>query len=523
VSAWIVIGGTVILVVWARIHLAGLPLERDEGEYAYTGLLLLHGVPPYKLAYSMKFPGTAAAYALLMSIFGESITGIHLALIVINLVTVGLVFLIGRNFFGELGGISAAAAYSVLSLMPHVLGQAAHATHFVVLFAVGATFLLIRALDRQSPSLIFTSGGLFGLALMMKQPGLFFAIFASVYLFSRDWRARFNAKKIISRNLLFCCGAAAPCFLTAVALWTAGVFGTFWFWTIKYAAQYGSQVSLGEGLQIFAGHFRGTLGTAWPIWAIAAIGLIACPFSTRMRTRAGFLMTFTLFSALAVCPGLYFRPHYFILLLPAVSLLVGAAIAAGLKMFAARAQSLQFAPLLILTLCLIWPLWSERDFFFERPMVEANRLVNGTNPFLESVAIGEYLRAQTPPSDTVAVLGSEPQIYFYAQRRSATGYLYTYSLMEPQPYAHQMQEQMIHEIEAAQPKFFVVVVVSKSWLASRDSEQTIFRWAERYCNANYEKIGLIHIPDESTDSGLFNKSTNAVATGDRILIYRRKA
>ena len=46
------------LVALVRMRLVDLPLERDEGEYAYAGQLLLQGVPPYELAYNMKFPGT---------------------------------------------------------------------------------------------------------------------------------------------------------------------------------------------------------------------------------------------------------------------------------------------------------------------------------------------------------------------------------------------------------------------------------------------------------------------------------
>jgi hypothetical protein len=48
-----------------RIHLIGTPLERDEGEYAYAGQLMLQGIPPYKLACNMKLPGTYAAYAVI--------------------------------------------------------------------------------------------------------------------------------------------------------------------------------------------------------------------------------------------------------------------------------------------------------------------------------------------------------------------------------------------------------------------------------------------------------------------------
>ena len=51
----------VILVVlgamFIRLRLLSIPLERDEGEYAYMAQLILRGIPPYIKAYSMKFPG----------------------------------------------------------------------------------------------------------------------------------------------------------------------------------------------------------------------------------------------------------------------------------------------------------------------------------------------------------------------------------------------------------------------------------------------------------------------------------
>ncbi len=521
-ALWLLFGATLVAVTCARIRLLGLPLERDEGEYAYTGQLLLQGIPPYKLAYSMKFPGTAASYALLMSIFGDTTAGIHLGLILINLVTVGLIFFLGRYLLGELAGLAAAATYGVISLMPYVLGQAAHATHLVVLPAIAGALVLIRALDRQSRILILASGCLFGLALLMKQPGLFFVLFGFVFLFSHDRSRHVELRQSALRSLIFLLGATVPLFVTCLLLWNAGVFEKFWFWSVKYAGRYGSQVSFAEGLRILAGHFLSSVGTAWPIWGLAAIGLIASALSASLRPRAGFLITFAFFSAVAVCPGFYFRPHYFILFLPAVSLLSATGVVLALERFRTGTAPLPCAALLIFTGCVAWPLYSERDFFFERPIAEANRMVNGTSPFPESVKIGEYLRAESTPSDTIAVLGSEPQIYFYAQRRSATGYIYTYSLMEPQPYARQMQLEMIREIETARPKFLVLVVISKSWLAGRDSDQTIVRWTDSYCDANYEEVGLVNISDEGSEYYFSGRPANIRPTAEHILIYRRK-
>ena len=44
-----------------RYRLLDVPLERDEGEYAYAGRLILDGVPPYQGIYNMKLPGTYAS------------------------------------------------------------------------------------------------------------------------------------------------------------------------------------------------------------------------------------------------------------------------------------------------------------------------------------------------------------------------------------------------------------------------------------------------------------------------------
>jgi 4-amino-4-deoxy-L-arabinose transferase-like glycosyltransferase len=523
IAAWTLLAATTAIVLWARIRLAGLPLERDEGEYAYGGQLLLRDFPPYKLAYSMKFPGTAAVYAVFLSTFGQSSIGIRIGLIVANLITVGLIYFLGQSILCKIGGIAAAASYSVLSLMPHVLGTAAHATHFVVLFAVAGTVVLLKALDRQSSAVIAASGCLFGIALLMKQPGILFVLFGALYLFVSDWRANLATRRIFCRNAAFILGASLPCLVVGLTLWMLGVFETFWFWTIQYASQYGSQVSVGEGLEIFAARWGSTLGTAWPIWIMGAVGLLLSVLNASMRPRVIFLALFMGFAALAVCAGFYFRPHYFILLLPAVSLLTGAALTVAFGGVKPRSPGIRFAALVLFAACLGWPLWSERDFFFQRPLVEASRMVNGTNPFLESIKIADYIRNQSTPTDTIAVLGSEPQIYFYARRLSATGYIYTYSLMEPQPYAHQMQLEMIHEIEQARPRFLVLVGMNRSWLASADSDQTIFTWANAYSESDYDEIGLINIFDRGTDYYFGPRPAGVMPAAEHILIYRRRS
>src|SRR5947199_10457207 len=92
----------------------------------------------------MKFPGTYAAYALIMSIFGQTIVAIHLGLLLANVATVALIFFVGRRLINTMAGITAAASYAVLSMSPSVLGLAAHARHGVMRPGVGGILLMLK-------------------------------------------------------------------------------------------------------------------------------------------------------------------------------------------------------------------------------------------------------------------------------------------------------------------------------------------------------------------------------------------
>jgi hypothetical protein len=523
--AWWVFATIVLaLVIAIRIRLLRMPLERDEGEYAYAGQLILQGVPPYKLAYNMKFPGTYAAYAAMMSIFGQTITGIHSGLFVVNALTIVLIFFLGRQLLNSVMGLAAATSYAVLSVSPSVLGFAGHATHFVLPPVLGGVLLLLNAPDRRAFGWLFASGLLFGLGVLMKQPAAVFALFGAIYLVSNNLCRRFPAGKIFLRTLILCAGVMIPLAITSFLLWRIGVFDRFWFWTIDYARQYGTLVAFSQVPQIFFYSAKEVILAGGPIWMLAGIGSVAGLCDQRTRPIAAFLLGFLFFSALALCPGFYFRLHYFILVLPAVSLLAGVAISRLSDVCARRLLAVQFTPILILGFALAWPILAERKFFFEASARDASRMIYPESPFVESIRIAEYLREHTTRTDTIAVLGSEPQIYFYSDRHSATGYIYTYGLMEPHKYAPQMQQEMIREIERARPKFIISVVMPDSWLQRPESERMIFTWANEYTAQNYTVAGFVNMTAPNNTDYYFDSVPEKVPQlGKYILIYERKS
>jgi Dolichyl-phosphate-mannose-protein mannosyltransferase len=512
------------LVIAIRIRLLGIPLERDEGEYAYAGQLILQGIPPYELAYNMKFPGTYAAYAVIMSMFGQTITGIRLGLLLINAATAVLIFFLGRKLLDSISGLVAAMSYAVLSLSPSVLGFAGHATHFVLLPVLGGTLLLCNSTDRQRFGRIFASGLLFGIGLLMKQSGVFFALFGAIFLVSSELQRSFRLKNIFLRSLTFSAGVILPLGITCLVLWRIGGFERFWFWTIDYARQYGSLVPLSQAPRIFFYSAREVIVAGWPIWMLAGIGFLAGFLEQRTRRVAIFLLGFLFFSALALCPGFYFRLHYFVLLLPAISLFAGLAVSNLSHLFVRQAIVVRLIPILIVAAAFASPIITERKFFFEASAAAASRMIYPESPFVESIRIGQYLREQTSQSDTIAVLGSEPQIYFYSQRHSATGYIYAYGLMEAQKYASQMQQEMIREIERARPKFLIFVVMPDSWLQRTESERLIFTWANEYTAQNYTVAGFVNMVEPDKTDYYFDDVPQSVPQlGKYILIYKRKS
>jgi hypothetical protein len=523
-GAWLVLALIVFgLVIAIRIRLLGTPLDSAEGEYAYASQLMLQGIPPYQLAYSMKFPGIYAAYAGIMTIFGQTITGIHLGLLLINVATITLIFFLGRRLANSTAGIVAAMTYAVLSVGSSVFGLAAHATHFVMLPVLGGTLLLLKHAGRKALGQLFGSGLLFGIGLLMKQPAVFFILFGAIYLLSNDIRLRFGLKSILSRNLIFGAGAILPFGIACLFLWYAGVFDKFWFWTIDYARQYGSLVPLTQAPEVFAENVGHVIGPGWALWTLAALALFGGLWHEETRANTGFLLGLLTASALALSAGYYFRAHYFILILPAISLLVGVAISKLSELTANHTSVVRFVPFLLFGTIVSLPIFLEKECFFEVSPVEACLMIYAQNPFPESIKIAEYVHDHTSPTDTIAVLGSEPQIYFYSKRHSATGYIYTYGLMEPQSFARQMQEEMIREIELARPKYLIFVGMGISWLRHPGSEQLIFTWANEYIRRHYTIVGVVDITSSDTsDPYIADRPKSMSEPANYLSIYGRK-
>lgn len=509
---------TILFVGYVRWRIADTPLERDEGEYAYGGQLILHGDAPYKYLYNIKLPGTYAAYAVIMAVFGETPIGIHYGLLIVNAASILLLYQIGRKISGSTAGVLAAVFFAFLTLDPSLHGFAAQATHFVALAALAGIYLLLRALDSKSRVEVLLAGLCMGASFILKQPGITFGFMGFIFVM---WLARKHANPNL--RVLYGAGWLAPYLLTCIALWIMGSFTTFWIWTTTYAASHRAPLSsVWQSLKL--------LWSVSPVWiqviAFLCLGATIYIFRTQRLPlwKRVFLIGFLASGAAAVVPGFTFFRHYFIMPAPAAALVIAVALVDICDIPKARVA--RFIPIAV---CTVWTgaviYCLNYYFFFDGPDVIIGRRYKG-NPFLQTRVIGDYLAQRCSPNGRIAVLQSEPEILFYARRKSATGFIYAYDITGLSDYRKEMEEQFKREVTESNPEYVVFVLCPYSWTLLDRSGMSFADWCWRFPkNNNYTRVAVADNLDTSLENTVFKFDAAAAHYTNQfptfIEVYRR--
>ena len=326
--------------------------------------------------------------------------------------------------------LTAAAAYAVLSLGSRWPGSAPTPSTSRRADARGraAAGAPDDAGRERRASLGRALAGLF-LGVLMKQPGV--RAFGAFGAAARGARRRAGAT---ARGAgVYAIGAVVPYASTCLALLAAGAFEPFWFWTVTYLRDYGPWSTPRSGSAAVAAAGAMTHASL-PLWVLAAVGLTA-----RLGRRGSRRPRVRVVAFVAACAAPSCRGSTFAITIPprvarAALLVAGrggggrarasparSRAAASRGAVAARARSRRARPRARLPVAAL--AGRERAGDVRREPVPRGR---------RDRALG---RRHTAPADRVAVIGSEPQIYFYARRRAATSFMYIYPLMEPQPFA----------------------------------------------------------------------------------------
>jgi len=431
-----------------------------------------------------------------MLLFGETPAGIHAGLLAVNALTILLVFLVARRMIATEGAVVAAGIYAILSVGQSVIGVFAHATHFVNLFVMAGLLALLHGDELNQSKYFFVSGFCLGLSVLMKQHGVFFCLFAFSYVIGIELFNSKRFKRMLQRIAVMAAGLVIPYLTTCVYMYMNGVFKEFWFWTVVRSLDYAKTEGTFAAVLSSVGVFVDNMSTNVRLfWLAALIGMLLILCSGTFVKRRWFVLSLLLFSVLATLPSLAFYQHYFVVMLPPLALLTGICFEV-LPRVSGRIVGPRAASTIVMLLFLAMTLstfYNRFDYLFTSSPFDVSRSIYGTNPFPESVEVGRYIRNNSERGTKITVFGSEPQIYFYADRLSATDYLYMYPLVEQQPFAVSMQEEMIKEIEQSAPGYIVFVSTPTSWMLDEAVGKPLLQWMDRYLLKSYRQVGVVEI------------------------------
>ncbi len=498
-----------IIVVCLRLATAPIPLERDEGEYAYIGWRWLQGDVPYLDSFNQKTPGSFAVYAAVQRLFGSSPTALHWGLQLYSLATLALIFRLGLRLFGLAEAFVAALLAGLLTVDPNLFGNAANTETLAMLPLTAATIAALRASESGDWRRCALTGALGATALLFKPQVAPIVIFHCLAIAT-------SRSRWLATLWSFGLGCAVVLGLAGLYFWAKGGLWPMWDATVRFNLHYAAGVRLASYPTMLVKQMGPTLPGLWPIYAAVLLGLMmpapriaSVPKSgagTPRGSRRSWLWVAAWLAASLVAAGSggWFRRHYFHLAIPPASLMAALGVRAltGVLLSGRPARLLSASvALAIVAFCVHGSWW----YYGPGSPTAKSRKIYSANPFAESPAVGDFLASHSGPRDRIFVYGSEPQILFYAQRESASRYNAVYALNLPFDEARDRQLEVLEELAARPPRLIVATFRQASHLESPKTPQDLRDGLRELVESDYQLLAVV--PYRSDDQ-------TQIVTGD---------
>jgi hypothetical protein len=515
-----------LMVGIIRSHFKNIPFERDEGIYSYIGGMILEGKVPYKDFFEQKFPGLFYFYGLMVMLSGKTVAGLHSGFIVLNMVTIVIIYFAAKNLTSAYPAVVAAATFAFVSLTPNLSGFTIQAEHGVDIFI--CLGLLMYSLLRKSglKRYIFLMGLAFGFAFMTKTSGVFLVLFGGVTVLIEFFTGpdRKNYKQLLIDVLNYSAGVLAVIVLFFGIILVKGSFNEMIFWAYeipKYA--YVNTVPFEDGIKYFKYARDAIVQNHKFFWIHGMLFLATCLVTTTTLRIKLVGIALMVFSFGTIVPGFYFYGHYWIQLIPGLSLISALTFQGIIDFISVKLNfknpAIRLAYLSIFMLLVFGHIAGQKSYYFHPNFDQIMRSVYGDNPFPEAMEIGNYINRHAKPEDQIVIIGSEPEIYVYTQKKCPSRHAYFSALVSSLPQHKEWQREFIQDVEKAKPKYFVFFRHSISLLVQPNSDQHIFEWVNQYATSNYHIVGMIDMQPGQMSTYMWDEASRTYQPKGQNVIF----
>ena len=386
-----------------RLHFLSVPLNTDEGGFAAVARLWRQGYLLYGDVAWVDRPQGLLVLFRLAGLNGSDEAFRVLAMLA-ALLTLVAVAAAAWAVAGRAAAVAAAGLYAVLSPAPHLEGFTANGELLSGSLAAAAVACALWWTVRRDLWLLVAAALLTGCAPLVKQSAIDgIIVLAVAVLMVADRRPR---------NVVIAVVAGAPPALAAVvhaATSTAGL-GDWWYAIVGYRSSTESAVSgdMGDRLKLLVDSVPPALQDLLPL-------LVLAPFGLR-RGRPLLLSVWLAAGVVGFLGGGLYHPHYWIQLVPVLSVLAGI----GLL----RVLRLPVAVRVAVALSLVPVIAYSAEVYTTTSPAKISALTSNDTRLLTGPEVGRLLAAGTQPGEPVYVIWANAAAYWYADRPPAFRYLW---------------------------------------------------------------------------------------------------
>lgn len=453
------------------------PLDRDEATYFFVAREMMQGHLPYESVFDHKPPLIYLVYYLAQIIDSSALWLPRVFSAVTTALTILLTAYIAEKAFGKNSGI-----YTAFILIPMfsypVLSPTFANTEIFMLLAMMLSFLCYHLYKKGGNTINFLLFGVFAaVSLLFKPLALFVFVFiAAVWLFNVFKKE--GLENTIRGSLYILSGGIIVSCLILIPFIKENLEASFYEMVVVYNRQF----ALGPWFKRRIAKFTYDLFTTSPLLFLLPLwfiykrpkswwfysGLIAASLLAIFKTDLG---------------------HYYLTLIPFWAMIVVYSINSLseylVKKYNLSLESTKKTIVSITAISIFIPFVGQSLI---RPSKFTTYIHKVNNPFEEAVVVADELADISESTDTVYIAGHEPEILIYANRKSASKFIYAYPLVLNHPLKKKYQRQMMIELVKNKPDY---IVLSSEYLSvdeTNDLKEPVKFWND-FIKSNYRFVG----------------------------------